>query len=214
MNAVVAALSLGQLQTVCAKPHESGAVKRIVFFGDSLTDAFRLSRDEGYPALIAQKLRAAGLTDFDVVNAGVSGDTSGGGVRRLPNYLRKPIDIFALELGVNDAFRNTPVDDIRGNLQSIIDQVRAANPNVQIIVIGMQFATYGNDAYVGEFSAMYSDLAAKNNAALVPSLLAGVAGDPNLNLPDRVHPNAAGHRILAENVWRVLEPIARRVAGG
>ena len=186
-------------------------MKRIVVLGDSLSDGFRLSRDEAYPALIAKKLSAAGLS-YEVMNASVSGDTSAGGLRRLPDYLQTKIDILVLELGVNDAFRGVGVDQIRANLQAIIDRTRAKNPNVAIVIVGMNFVTDGSDDYVRAFGEMFGQLATKNNAALVMSLLEGVGGNPSLNLPDRVHPNAAGHVILAKNVWRVLEPVARRVA--
>ena len=178
-------------------------MKTIFVFGDSLSDGFQLKRTQAYPALILEKLRAAGLK-FEVTNASATGDTTDDGLRRLPPHLKRKIDIFILELGINDAFRN--------NLQAIIDQVKARNPNVHIVVAGMQLPNSSADDYVFTFSKMFSELAAKNNAALVPYLLEGVSGDPPLNLPDGIHPNAAGHRILAGNVWRVLEPLAREVA--
>jgi acyl-CoA thioesterase-1 len=131
----------------------------------------------------------------------------------LPAHLKRKIDIFVLELGINDAFRGVPIDEIRSNLQEIIDQVKAHNPNVRIAIAGMQLPNYTADEYVFAFGKMFSELAAKNNAALVPYLLDGVAGDPSLNLADGIHPNAAGQKILAENVWRALEPIAREAAG-
>ncbi len=212
ITCTAAALVLSVLSTAQARPHESSRMKRIVVLGDSLSDGFRLSRDEAYPALIAKKLNDAAL-DFEVVNASVSGDTSAGGLRRLPAYLRKKIDILVIELGVNDAFRGVAIDQIRANLQSIIDLARGENPKVAVVVVGMHFVTTGDDDYVRAFAEMFGQLATKNGAALVMSLLEGVGGNPSLNLPDRVHPNAAGHVILAENVWRVLEPVARRVAG-
>jgi acyl-CoA thioesterase-1 len=156
-------------------------------------------------------LRDAGL-DFEIVNASQSGGTTSGGLARLPPHLKRRVDIFILELGINDAFQGVPVDQIQRNLQNIIDRVRSANPNVQIIITGMQLPDYTADDYVGAFGSMYAELAAKNRAALVPYLLEGVGGNPVLNLADRIHPNAAGHKILAENVWSVLEPIARQVA--
>ena len=149
---------------------------------------------------------------FEVINASASGDTTDGGLRRLPPHLKRKIDIFILELGINDAFRGATVDEIRNNLQAVIDKVKARNPNARIVIAGMQLPNSSADDYVFAFGNMFSELAAKNKAALVPYLLEGVAGDPSLNLPDGIHPNAAGHRILAENVWRVLEPIAREVA--
>ena len=186
-------------------------MKTIFVFGDSLSDGFGLKRSEAYPSLLAGKLRAAALK-FEVINASTSGGTTEGGLRRLPPYLKRKIDIFILELGINDAFRGTPIDQIRDNLQTIIDKVKAANPVARIVIAGMQMPVYATDDYVFAFGKMYSDLAAKNHAALVPYLLENAGGDPLLNLPDHVHPNAAGQKILAENVWRVLEPIAREAS--
>lgn len=174
--------------------------------GDSLTDGYGIKRSQAYPALIAEKLRAGGYK-YEVINAGVSGDTTAGGLRRIPKYLTGRIDVLVLELGINDAFRAVPVEQMRSNLQAIIDRTRTHNPQVAIVIAGMQLPLYGADSYVRAFGAMYGELAEKNHAALLPYLLEGVGGDPSLNLPDRVHPNAAGHRILAENVWRVLEPV-------
>ena len=186
-------------------------MKTILVLGDSLSDGFQLKRSEAYPALIANKLRAVGL-DFQVTNASATGGTTEGGLERLPPHLKRKIDIFILELGINDAFRGLPVDQIQNNLQQIIDKVKAQNPNVRVVIAGMQLPNHAVDDYVSVFGKMFGDLAAKNGAALVPYLLDGVAGDPSLSLPDGIHPNAAGQKILAENVLRVLEPIARETA--
>jgi acyl-CoA thioesterase-1 len=186
-------------------------MKRILVLGDSLSEGFQLKRTEAYPALLIGKLRAAGL-EFEVINASASGGTTEGGLRRLPAHLKRQIDIFILELGINDAFRSLPVNEIQSNLQEIIDKVKARHPKVRIVIAAMQLPDYSSDDYVSAFGQMYVDLAARNHAARVPYLLEGVAGDPLLNLPDRIHPNAAGQKILADNVWRVLEPIAREVA--
>lgn len=186
------------------------AMKRILVFGDSLSDGFGLDRSQAYPALLGNKLRAAGL-NYEVINASASGGTTEGGLRRLPPHLKSKIDIFILELGVNDAFSGVSIDEIRKNLQEIIDKVKAHNPNVRVVIAGMQFPI-SDDDYTRDFGQMYVDLAQKNRAGLVPYLLEGVGGDPSLNLPDRIHPNAAGQRVLAESVWRVLEPIAREVS--
>ncbi|HEY2626347.1 MAG TPA: arylesterase, partial [Candidatus Udaeobacter sp.] len=172
---------------------------------------FQLQRSEAYPALIANKLRAAGL-NLQVTNASATGGTTEGGLKRLPPHLKRKIDIFILELGINDAFRGVPVEQIQNNLQQIIDRVKARNPDVRVVIAGMQLPNYGADDYVSAFGKMFGEVATKNGAALVPYLLEGVAGDPSLNLSDRIHPNAAGQKILAENVWRVLEPIARKTA--
>jgi acyl-CoA thioesterase-1 len=198
-------------QSVTAASHDSSPVKRILVLGDSLSQGFGLTSSQAYPALLAEKLRGAGL-NFEIINASQSGGTTEGGLQRLPGHLKRKIDIFILELGINDAFRGVPISEIRNNLQAIIDMVKARNPNVRIIIAGMRLPNYAEDAYVFAFGQIYADLAAKNNAALIPYLLEGVGGDPVLNQPDHVHPTAAGQSILAENVWRVLVPIARETA--
>jgi len=179
--------------------------------GDSLSQGFGLAPNEAYPMLLAKKLRAAGLS-FQVTNASAAGGTTEAGLERLPGHLKRKIDIFILELGINDAFRAVPVDQIQNNLQQIIDKVKTRNPQVRIVIAGMRLPNYATDDYVSAFGKMFADLAAKNDAALVPYLLQSVAGDPSLNLSDGIHPNAAGQRVLAETVWRVLEPVAREVA--
>jgi acyl-CoA thioesterase-1 len=158
-------------------------------------------------------MRAAGY-EFEVVNAGSSGDTTSGGLQRLPSILRahKKIDVFILELGINDAFRGVPVDQIRANLQAIIDRVRSHDPNAVIIVAGMQLPDYTSDDYVGAFGRIFAAIAERNRATLIPYLLEGVGGNPALNQWDTLHPNAAGQRVLAENVWRVLEPILKQLS--
>jgi acyl-CoA thioesterase-1 len=210
---IIAILTSLAVQTGHAAKRDASNVITIVAFGDSLTAGYGLSRQQAYPALIAEKMRAAGY-EFEVVNAGSSGDTTTGGVRRLPAILRphKKIDIFILELGINDAFRGVPIDQIRANLQAIIDQVRARHPGVAIVIAGMQLPDYSSDDYVGAFGGIFAALAEKNRATLIPYLLEGVGGNPALNQWDRVHPNAAGQRVLAENVWRVLQPMLRQTA--
>ena len=209
--AVVSLALISLAQSVNAASRDSSPMKRILILGDSLSAGFALRPNQAYPALLTEKLRAASL-NFEIINASQSGGTTEGGLRRLPAHLKRKIDIFILELGINDAFRGVPIAEIRSNLQAIIDQVKARNPNVRIIIAGMQLPNYASDDYVFAFGQMYADLAAKNNAALIPYLLEGVSGDPLLNQPDRVHPNAAGQKILVETVWRVLEPIARETA--
>ena len=198
-------LSIASAQNAAAEP------KAILVFGDSLSDGFMLKRSEAYPALIAKKLRGAGL-NFLVTNASATGGTTDGGLQRLPPHVKHGIDILILELGINDAFRGVPIDQIQKNLQEIIDKVKAKNPNARVVIAGMQLPGYTGDDYVSAFGQMFVDLAAKNQAALVPYLLEGVSGNPSLNLADGIHPNAAGQKILAENVWRALKPVAREVA--
>lgn len=210
---LIAALIFLAMQTADAAKRDASNVITIVALGDSLTAGYGLSRKQAYPALVAEKMRATGY-EFEVVNAGSSGDTTAGGLERLSSILRahKKIDIFILELGINDAFRGAPIDQIRANLQAIIDQVRTRYPAVAIVIAGMQLPDFSRDDYVGAFGAIFAALAEKNHATLIPYLLEGVGGNPELNQWDRVHPNAAGQRVLAENVWRVLEPMLRKTA--
>ena len=173
-------------------PLNGGDMKKILVLGDSLSGGFGLKPSEAYPTLLANKLRAAGL-NFQVTNASQTGGTTDGGLERLPAHLKRKIDIFILELGINDAFRGVPVDQIENNLQQIIDKVKARNPDVRVVIAGMAVPkAVGADDYVSAFGKMFADLAARNGALLVPYLLEGVAGDPSLNLPDGIHPNAAG----------------------
>ncbi len=213
MNRAIAAFLAMTASILFAQAISAAQTKTILVFGDSLSDGFMLKRSEAYPALLAKKLHAAGL-NFQVTNASAAGGTTEGGVERLPPHLKHSIDVFILELGINDAFRGLSVDQIQNNLQQIIDKVKARNPSVRVVIAGIQLPNYAADDYVSAFGKMFADLATKNEAALVPYLLQGVAGDPSLNLPDGIHPNAAGQAILAENVWRVLQPVAREVAQG
>jgi acyl-CoA thioesterase I len=208
--ALVAAVGCFPLRSAQAAKHDVSKMITILALGDSLTAGFGLSPKEAYPALIAEKMRSANYK-FEVINAGSSGDTTAGGLQRLPPLLRgKKIDVLILALGINDAFRGVPVEQMRSNLQAIIDRTRARHPNISIIIAGMQLPLSSSDDYVRAFGEMFGALADKNRAALIPYLLEGAAGDPALNQPDRVHPNAAGQRVVAENVWRVLEPILRK----
>jgi acyl-CoA thioesterase-1 len=209
LGAVMATLSF---QSAGAAKRDPSNVITIVALGDSLTAGYGLSRQQAYPALLSEKMRAAGY-EFEIVNAGSSGDTTAGGLRRLPAILRahKKIDVLILELGINDAFRGVPIEQIRSNLQAIIDQARARQPNVAIVIAGMQLPDYSSNDYVGAFGAIFGPLAERNRATLIPYFLEGVGGNPALNQWDRVHPNAAGQRILAENVWRVLEPLLLKI---
>jgi acyl-CoA thioesterase-1 len=208
------AVSILFAQFAASSPLKAGDMKRILVLGDSLSGGFGLKPSEAYPALLANKLRAVGL-NFQVTNASQTGGTTDGGLERVPAHLKRKIDIFILELGINDAFRGVPVDQIQNNLQQIIDKVKARNPDVRLVIAGMAVPNaFGADDYASAFGKLFAELASKNGAVLVPYLLEGVAGDPSLNLPDGIHPNAAGQKVLAENVWRVLEPVARETAAG
>ena len=179
----------------------------ILFYGDSLTAGYGLNDPTvtAFPALIEAKLEAAG-NRTRVVNAGLSGETSSGGLRRIDWVLRQPVAIFVLELGANDGLRGLPLDLLEANLQKIIDRVRAKNPDAHLVLAGMQMPT-SMGGYADDFATVYPRLAAANDATLIPFLLEGVGGVPELNQSDAIHPNAAGHAIIAETVWTYLEPL-------
>jgi acyl-CoA thioesterase-1 len=183
--------------------------KTVVFLGDSLTAGLGVPSSEAFSTLIAEKIRAAGLP-FEVENAGLSGDTSAGGLRRIEWILQRRIDVLVLELGANDGLRGLDLKSMKANLQAIIDKTRAKNPEVKIVLAGMQVPPNLGAEYASGFEKVYAELARENNAALIPFLLEGVGGHRELNQQDLIHPSAAGHRIVAELVWRTLEPILRQ----
>ena len=178
----------------------------ILFFGTSLTAGLGLEPEEAYPTLIQQKLDSAGLP-FRAVNAGVSGETSAAGLRRIDWILQRPVAVLVLELGANDALRGLELQAARKNLQEIIDHTRAKYPGVKVVVAGMQAPPNLGSRYTGEFKQMFVDLARENHAALIPFLLDGVGGVDSLNQRDGIHPNPEGEKIVADNVWKVLQPI-------
>lgn len=180
--------------------------KTMLFFGDSLTAGYGLDPDEAFPALIQRKLDASGRA-WRVVNAGLSGETTAGGLRRLDWILRQPVDIFVIELGGNDGLRGIDPQTSRTNLETMIKRIRARYPDVKVVLAGMQMPTNMGPEYTREFAAMYPALAQKLPITLIPFLLEGVGGVPELNLPDGIHPTAEGHKIVAETVWRVLQPL-------
>ena len=187
----------------------AGQKMNIVFFGNSLTAAYQLSPEQGFPALIQQKIDALGLS-YTCINAGVSGETTMDGVARIGWVLQQPVDVFVLELGANDALRGLPLKETKKNLQAIIDRVKSVNPQCTILLAGMLAPPNLGPEYTITFKELFPNLAAKNSVNLIPFLLEGVAADPKLNLEDGIHPNAEGHKIVAENVWKVLAPLLRK----
>lgn len=184
---------------------EQTAVKKnILFFGTSLTAGLGLNLEEAYPALIQSKIDSLKLP-YNVINAGLSGETTAGGKGRIDWLLKQQIDVFVLELGANDALRGISVIDATNNLQFIIDQVKASNPNVKLVMVGMQAPPNLGRNYTNEFKEIFPTLATKNNMTLVPFLLDKVGGVTSLNQPDGIHPTAEGAKILAENVWVILK---------
>jgi len=180
--------------------------KTLVVLGDSLSAGFGVDPAEAWPARIQEKIREARLP-WKLVNAGVSGDTSAGGLRRLDWILRRPLEALLIELGGNDGLRGLPLAATRTNLQTVIDRTRAKYPQVRIVIAGMKMPENLGEAYTRQFEGLYRDLAETNRVALIPFLLDGVGGRPELNLPDQIHPNAEGHRRVATNVWQVLQPV-------
>jgi acyl-CoA thioesterase-1 len=177
----------------------------ILFFGDSITAGYGLEEGRAFPALIQQRIDSLGLP-YKVVNSGLSGETSAGGLRRIDWVLQQHVDIFVLELGGNDGLRGIDPQSTRENLQGIIDRVEATYPDATIILTGMESPPNMGESYTSEFRSIYGELAEANDVVFLPFILEGVAGDSDLNLPDGIHPTAEGHRILADNVWGVLRP--------
>ena len=183
-----------------------GKTKVILFFGDSLTAGYGLEPEEAFPALIQSRLDSLNL-DYTVVNAGLSGETSSGGRNRLSWVLNQKTDIFVLELGANDGLRGIPLAETRKNLETIVNAVRERNPETEIILAGMQIPPNMGQDYTTEFRTIFPDLANEQDLHLIPFLLEGVAGNPDLNQPDGIHPTFEGHKIVATNVWKVLKDI-------
>ncbi|WP_295796317.1 arylesterase [Mucilaginibacter sp.] len=183
-------------------------MQNILFFGDSLTAGYGLANAaaESFPAIIGQKITAAGL-GYRVVNAGLSGDTSAGGLQRIDYWLNQPVSVFVLELGINDVIRGMAPLTTKNNLQTIIDKVKAKYPNAKMAIMGMQMPVFLHSPVAGQFMQIFTTLAAANNISLVPFFLDGVAGVRNLNLPDKLHPNVDGYKVIADNVWPVIQKL-------
>lgn len=194
------------LALAAAAAAPAAATRTIVFFGDSLTSGYGLDPDEAYPALIQQRIDAAGLP-WRVVNAGLSGETTAGGLRRLDWIMRQRIDLFVLELGGNDGLRGTAPETTRANLKEIIERVRARYPECRVVLAGMQVPPNMGAAYADVFAEIYPGVARETGAILIPFLLENVGGVPRLNLPDGIHPTAEGHTMVAETVWKILSPL-------
>ncbi len=181
-------------------------MKNILFFGNSLTAGYGLSdpQNESMPGLIQAKINEAGL-DAKVINAGKSGDTTRGGLVRIERHLNTPIDVFVLELGINDVMRGISPKTSLINLQGIINRVKDKNPNASLVLLGMEIPSFIQGDFADEFRAIFKQLAVKNNMGFLPFLLAGVSGKKHLNLRDRLHPSAEGYKIIANNVWPLIQ---------
>ena len=182
--------------------------KVILFFGDSLTAGYGIELEEAFPAQIQDRLDSLNMS-YTVINSGVSGETTSGGLNRINWVLNQKVDVFILELGANDGLRGIPLDQTRQNLQSIIDAVKSKNADTKIILAGMQIPPNMGPEYTAEFRTIFPSLAKENKIPLIPFLLDGVAGIPELNLEDGIHPTPQGHKIVTENVWEVLKEVVQ-----
>lgn len=183
-------------------------MKRILFFGDSLTAGYGLSNpdQQSFPALLQGKINEAGL-QYETINAGLSGDTTGGGLQRLSYWIQQPLDVFVLELGANDMIKGLSPENAKQNLQQIIHEVSTRHPHTKLLMLGMQLPLWVPGQRAVEFRQVYQELATNNQMTFVPFLLDGVAGIAHLNMHDGIHPLAEGYQIIAEKVWPILKDI-------
>ncbi len=183
-------------------------MRKIVFFGDSLTAGYGLANpaDESVPGLIAELVRAEGY-HYNIVNAGISGDTSSSGLNRLDYWLRDPVDIFVLELGVNDMIRGLPPSSTKMNLDNILKRVKQKHPLCKLAIMGMEIPDFITSKKIDEFRAIYRSLADTHQAVLVPFYLEGVAGVKTLNMKDGLHPNSKGYKVIAEQIWPTIKSL-------
>ena len=188
------------------KESQKASEKVIVFFGNSLTAGYGIDPDDAFPALIQKRLDSLGY-NYKVVDAGVSGETTASGLTRVNWVLDQSPDIFILELGGNDGLRGIPLDETRKNLAQMIDLVRDQNSDTKVILAGMMIPPNMGQKYTEEFRTIFPDLSKEKDVALIPFLLENVGGEPDLNLPDMIHPNEEGHKVVAGNVWEILKPL-------
>ncbi|MET0298352.1 MAG: arylesterase [Flavitalea sp.] len=215
MFAISCITSCGNNQNQQEQKKEEAAVKdstpvavskTILFFGNSLTAGYGVDITEAFPALIQHRIDSLKL-GYKVINAGLSGETSAGGKNRIGWLLRQKVDVFVLELGANDGLRGIAVKETVKNLQDIIDSVKTSNSAVKIVIAGMQVPPNMGASYTNEFKGIFGELAKKNNAELIPFILEGVGGEPELNQADGIHPTVEGHKIVASNVWKTVSPL-------
>lgn len=196
----------GEDQVDTSPEADSRATGSILFFGDSLTAGMGLDPNQAFPALIQQRLDSLGYA-YEVINAGLSGETTASGRNRLDWVLGQPVEIFVLELGANDGLRGIPLSETRKNLKEMILMVREKYPRAKIVLAGMQLPPNMGPEYTAEFRKIFPELAEEHDISLVPFLLEGVGGVPELNQDDGIHPTEEGHRMVAETVWGVLGPL-------
>ncbi|MGY8652981.1 MAG: arylesterase [Verrucomicrobiia bacterium] len=185
---------------------ETRPVSNILVLGDSLAAGSGVAREDAFPALLQRKIDSQKLP-FKVINAGVSGDTTAGGLRRIDWMLKRKIDVLLLELGGNDGLRGIDTKTTQANLQAIIDKAKAKYPTIRIVIAGMQMPPNMGEEYTERFQNIFLEIAKANKAALIPFLLEGIGADPRYNQPDLIHPTPEGHKIVAATVWKTLGPI-------
>ncbi|MGB0346995.1 MAG: arylesterase [Balneolaceae bacterium] len=182
--------------------------KTILVFGDSIAAGLGVDPEQAFPAILQQKIDSVGLA-YEVINGGLSGETSAGGLRRISWVLQRKVDIMILELGGNDGLRGIDLSSTKENLQKIINTAQEKNSEIQVIIAGMQVPPNLGIEYTSEFVNLYPDLADINNLPLIPLILDKVGGYDQYMQPDQIHPNAAGHRVVAGTVWETLYPIIK-----
>jgi len=182
----------------------------IIFFGNSLTAGYGVEAEEAFPGLIQKRLDSLGY-DYNVINAGVSGETTASGLSRVEWVVkRQPVEIFVLELGGNDGLRGIKPEETNKNLRAIIDKVRDIHPEVKILLAGMMVPPNMGQSYASEFQELYPKIAKEKNVNRIPFLLKDVGGEAELNLPDGIHPTPEGHKIVAETVWNHLKELLKK----
>ena len=183
--------------------------KRILILGDSLTKGYGLTPDAAFPALLEKQAKKAGLENWIVLNGGVSGDTTAGGLRRMKWLLKKRVDVLIIALGGNDGLRGVDPDETAKNLQAIIDTARKTYPKIKLLLAGMEMPENMGKEYIARYQAIFPKVAKKNGIPLIRFLLEGVGGNPKLNQPDMIHPNEEGQKVVAKTVWKALWPLLK-----
>lgn len=195
-----------KVTSTTVKTAEKSKKKNILFYGNSLTAGYGLDEEASFPSLIQDKIDSLDL-NYRVINGGLSGETTASGLSRLDWFLEDQPEVFILELGGNDGLRGIPLEETRKNLNAIIAVVSKKFPSTKILLAGMQIPPNMGLEYAEEFREMYAEIAEKQNIGIIPFLLEGVAGNPDLNLPDGIHPTSEGQQIVAQTVWKHLRPL-------
>lgn len=183
--------------------------KTILIFGDSITAGYGVEPQQAFPALIQNRIDSMGL-NYTVINGGLSGETSAGGLRRIDWVLQRKVDVMILELGGNDGLRGIELSSTKENLQKIIDKAQVKYPKIKILIAGMQVPPNLGTDYTNEFQTIYPSLAKENSIPLIPMILDKVGGNTNLMQSDQIHPNIEGHKVVAEEIWKALQPLLKK----